>query len=869
MKFKFDPHQEYQLDAVNAVVGLFEGQGKAASARRDDPSNLFGIYPNVLSLAPEEVQENLAKVRAERELTDGEPTNEMDFSVEMETGTGKTYVYLRTIFELNKQYGWTKFIILVPSVAIREGVIKSLNITRRHFSELYDNVPFRFYEYQAKNISRVKHFADSNTINIMVMTMQAFVGDNKVLNKERDQMQGERPIAYIQKTKPILILDEPQNMEGEATKEALKNFNSLLRLRYSATHKNAYNLVYQLTPYDAYQLGLVKKIEVYSVTDDDSGISRPMLNLLAVRPGKTIKATVEVIAKDAEGNAKKKKLSVGDGDNIAQKANNDIYDGYLVDGMQAHVPGFVDQATIHFSNGVEIVEGEGVGGSHETVMREQIRTTIELHFEKRAMLREMGIKPLSLFFIDKVSSYVADDGFIRTVFLEELERIKGTYGHAELDAAAVHKGYFAMRGEKYIERESAMQENKEAFELIMRDKERLLSLDEPTEFIFSHSALKEGWDNPNVFNICTLRETVTQTRKRQEIGRGMRLCVNKDGDRVFARNVNLLSVVANESYAEYVDQLQAEMAQDGIYHAPPPPRNAKRKKTVKLKKGFEKDADFAEMWERISKRTRYFVDIDSEDLVQVCAREIGTLRVQKPRMQVKRAGVNIAREGVTAGVIGARSDDIVQVRRSIDVVESIKNETKLTRKTVAEILLRADNAKMFVTNPERFCFEASRIIKAELTKKFVEQVSYEVVPETYSTSQFESMLAYKDTIQPVTKSIYDAIVYDSDVEQKFALKLNEDERIKLFIKLPNWFKVDTPVGSYNPDWAIVTVRRNLQGKGGDEKIYFVIETKGNLNNLRKAEQEKIASAKKHFEVISVNYKEVDSFDQFVAGVEES
>jgi len=238
-------------------------------------------------------------------------------------------------------------------------------------------------------------------------------------------------------------------------------------------------------------------------------------------------------------------------------------------------------------------------------------------------------------------------------------------------------------------------------------------------------------------------------------------------------------------------------------------------------------------------------------------------------MQVKRAGVNIAREGVTAGVIGARSDDIVQVRRSIDVVESIKNETKLTRKTVAEILLRADNAKMFVTNPERFCFEASRIIKAELTKKFVEQVSYEVVPETYSTSQFESMLAYKDTIQPVTKSIYDAIVYDSDVEQKFALKLNEDERIKLFIKLPNWFKVDTPVGSYNPDWAIVTVRRNLQGKGGDEKIYFVIETKGNLNNLRKAEQEKIASAKKHFEVISVNYKEVDSFDQFVAGVEES
>ena len=867
MKFKFDANQEYQLDAVNAVVGLFEGQDKTASTRLADDSNLFGIYPNTLSLAPEEVQENLTKIREHNGITNGDATEEMDFSVEMETGTGKTYVYLRTIFELNKQYNWKKFIILVPSVAIREGVIKSLQITQRHFADLYDNVPFRFFEYQSKNISRVKHFADSNTINIMVMTVASFNSDKNVLYSSRDQMHSEQPISYIQKTNPILILDEPQNMEGEATKESLKNFNSLIRLRYSATHKNAYNLVYQLTPYDAYQLGLVKKIEVYSVTDDDSGISRPFLNLLAVRPGRTIKATIEVIVKDDQGDAKKKKLSVGDGDDIAEKTNNEIYDGYLVDGMQARVDGFVDKAHIHFSNGIEIAEGEGVGGSREDVMRQQIRTTIQLHFEKRAQLRGLGIKPLSLFFIDKVSSYVAEDGFIQNVFLEELHQIITTLGLEKLKVDRMHKGYFAMRGERYIEQENAMEKNNEAFQLIMRDKERLLSMDEPTEFIFSHSALKEGWDNPNIFNICTLRETITQTRKRQEIGRGMRLCVNQSGERVFQRNLNLLSVVANESYAEYVGQLQSEMAQDGIYKAPPAPHNAKRKKLIKLKKDFQKNEDFAQIWEQISKRTRYFVDIESQDLIDICAKRLANLRVQKPRTQVTRAGVTISSDSVTAGVIGTRSENITQVRRTIDVVETLKNETKLTRKTIAEILIKADNAKMFITNPERFCFEASRIIKAELTKKFVEQVSYEVVPESYSVKQFENISGYKDSIQSVSKSIYDAIVYDSEVEQKFALKLNDDERIKLFIKLPNWFKVDTPVGSYNPDWAIVTTKRDLQGNESDEKIYFVIETKGNLNNLRKVEQEKITSAKKHFEVISVNYKEVQNFDQFVSEFE--
>src|SRR3989344_2781740 len=322
MKFQFDPNQTFQIDAIKSIVDVFEGQEKNTSAR-NLAGDLFGIYPNFLSLSVKEVLANVKKIQEKNAIKNGGIMQDLDFSIEMETGTGKTYVYLRTIFELNRRYGWEKFIILVPSVAIRGGVIKTLQITNEHFSGLYNNPRYRFYEYRSKNISQVKHFPDSNNINIMVMTVGAFNKDANVLYSARDQMQGEQPISYIQKTNPILILDEPQNMEGEATKEALKKFNSLFRLRYSATHRNPYNLMYQLAPYEAYQLGLVKKIEVYSVTDDDTGISRPYLNLVSVEAGKTIKAKVEVITKDTNGNPKKSKLTLKQDDDLAEKKGND------------------------------------------------------------------------------------------------------------------------------------------------------------------------------------------------------------------------------------------------------------------------------------------------------------------------------------------------------------------------------------------------------------------------------------------------------------------------------------------------------------------------------------------------------------------
>jgi|CXWL01.1.fsa_nt_gi type III restriction enzyme len=874
MRFKFDANQDFQLEAVNAITDIFEGQPRRQSVTVHVPTlgisgtlplqDTYGIYPNELTLSDEEVFENVTKVQERNKIGNGGTVEDFDFSIEMETGTGKTYVYLRTIFELNKKYSWKKFIILVPSVAIREGVIKTLQITKDHFAELYDNVPYRFYEYQSKNISQVKRFADSSNIDIMVMTVGAFNKDANVLYAARDQMQGEQPISYIQKTNPILILDEPQNMEGEATKEALKNFNSLFRLRYSATHRNTYNLMYQLTPADAYQLGLVKKIEVFSVTDDDTGISRPTLNLIAVEAGKTIKAKVEAIVKDAEGTYQKKRFTLKQGDDLAEKTNNDVYVGYIVDALDADAPDMGQVGKIRFRNSVEITQGENVGGNHEQIMREQIEQTLRLHFEKRTKLRDMNIKVLSLFFIDKVSNYVDSDGFIRSTFIQEFNRLKGEYDLKELDADTVHKGYFAKRGEEYLEREKSIAENQEAYELIMKDKERLLSFDEPTEFIFSHSALKEGWDNPNVFNICTLRETIAPIRKRQEIGRGMRLCVNQDGERVFLKHVNLLSVIANESYSAYVSQLQGEFVEDGIYKAAPVPHNAKRRKTVKLKKGFEKDADFSAIWDRISKKTRYQVQVNTERLITGCATKIEKLTISKPQIRVERAGVDIAAGGISARVVGSRADSLSQTKRVIDCIEFIKNETKLTRQTVADILTKANNPTAFLNNPERFCFEVSRIIKEELIKDYIEQIRYEVVDEKYGIDQFDNIESYKDATHPVTNSIYDAVVFDSEVEKNFAVELDADERVKLFIKLPNWFKVETPIGGYNPDWAIVTAKRDLQGNEDKERIYFVIETKGDVSNLRPTEQAKIASAKKHFEVIEVKYKEVDNYKEFIS-----
>lgn len=887
MKFKFDPNQEYQLQAVNSVIDCFEGQEKT-TAQTVAGLGLFGIYPNVLTLSEEEVLKNIQSVQKTQNLKlsgedkllmedgdlllaeDGSPigleSSVKDISVEMETGTGKTYVYLRTIFELNQKYGWKKFIILVPSVAIREGVIKTLKITEDHFKELYANTPFRYYEYKSKNITQVRHFADSSVINIMVMTVGAFNKDANVLYGARDQMQGEQPIEFIKKTNPILILDEPQNMEGDATRKALENFNALFRLRYSATHKNPYNLVHQLTPYDAYQLGLVKKIEVFSVTDDDSGTSVPHMVFVEAKPAKTasgIKAKVELAFVDADGNRKVKATNVKKSDDLTELTGNKAYDGYVVSNIDADAPEFGAEGKVHFTNGFILSRGTAINQNKEDIWRRQISETIRLHIEKKHKHKDFDIKVLSLFFIDKVANYEGADGMIRKIFTEELSKVKDVFALGQNSIDSLHTGYFAKKKDgSFIEQDSAIEKNDEAYELIMKDKERLLSFSEPVEFIFSHSALREGWDNPNVFNICTLNETTSSMKKRQEIGRGMRLCVNQDGDRIFDRRINLLSVVANISYADYVASLQAEFQEDGIYKTPQLPHNAKQRNKIALKPGFQKDENFKELWDRISKKTRYLVKVNTEALITNSAKGISEIRLQKPHIRVERAGINISAEGIKSLVLGAESGDTGATQtRTMDCISEIKAHTRLTRSTIAEIVLKANNWEAFFNNPDRFVVEASKIIKQELVKTYVEQVSYEVISDAYKAEEFKTIESYEDSTLAVTRSIYDAIVHDSDVEKNFALNLEQDERIKLFIKMPNWYKVETPVGGYNPDWAIVTAKRDLKGNES-EKVYFVIETKGDVNNLRPTEKAKIESAKKHFEVIHVNYQEVDSFDKF-------
>jgi len=866
MKFKFDPNQEFQLNAIDSIVDLFEGQSKI-DGHNSSSQSLLGVYSNQLSIDRDTILTNAKKIYDKNKIGNGGIVSDLDFSIEMETGTGKTYVYLRTIFELNKKYGWKKFIILVPSVAIREGVIKTLELTKTHFAEIYDKTPYRFYEYQSKNISQVKNFADSNNIEIMIMTVGAFNKDANVLYGERDQMQGEQPIKFIQKTNPILILDEPQNMEGEATKEKLKEFNSLFRLRYSATHRNPYNLMYQLTAYDAYQLGLVKKIEVFSVTDDDTGISNAYLNLIDVKSSKTeIKAIIEVFTKDENGNVKIKKLTVKRNDDVAFKTKNSAYEGYIVDGMTVDNPDFGVVGSIKFKNGISIRYGENTGKDKEEIMREQISQTIKIHFEKKKRLEEEKIKVLSLIFIDKVDNYIKEDGIIRKFFIEEFNKIKGEFGYGNLDVNKAHSGYFAKRNDEYLERERSIEENEQAYELIMKDKEKLLSFDEPTEFIFSHSALREGWDNPNVFNICTLNSTTSSMKKRQEIGRGMRICVNQEGNRIFSKQVNLLSVIANESYTDYVQRLQSEFVEDGIYKSAPLPENAKKKRIVKLKTNFENDENFMELWNKISKKTRFLVGVDTDNLIKISTNRIDKeVNILKPRIKIERVGINITEKEISSQIIGDDSKEFSESKRLFNVVEVIKNETKLTRATISSILMGLSSLQSFFNNPEKFTFEVIRIIKEELSKNYVEQISYELTQDKHSYKNFTNEHGYCDSIQEVEHSIYDSIIFDSEIEKNFALDLDSDERIKLFLKLPNWFKIPTPIGDYNPDWAIVTIKRDLSGTE-KEKLYFVIETKGNINNLRPTEKMKIDSAKKHFEAISVNYKEISSYSQFVQAI---
>lgn len=613
----------------------------------------------------------------------------------------------------------------------------------------------------------------------------------------------------------------------------------------------------------------MKKIEVYSVVDtDDEKQPGAFINLIGVTSSRlTFKAKAEVLVKDSKNNFKKKAVTLKQNDDLAKKTNNNIYDGYVVDEMTADAPDSDSVGSVKFKNGIEVKRGEDAGRDKKDIMRAQIRHTIERHIEKRQELKKKGIKTLSLFFIDRVDNYIKEDGFIRKTFDDVFNALKqNDKDLAKAKTEDVRKAYFAEKNGEFLERERAIAENKEAYDLIMKDKERLLSFDEPTEFIFTHSALKEGWDNPNVFNICTLNTTVSTMKKRQEIGRGMRLCVNQEGVRVFDRNINLLSVIANEHYSDYVSRLQTEFIEDGLYKAPPSPFNARRKRIVNLRKDFDKESDFVALWNRIAKKTQYSVMVNSDRLVKGCIEKINQLSIPRRQISVTKVQVDIGKTQVDYQPLKSSLKDIEAPKTPVDCVNFVKDETKLTRETVLKIF-NGINQRPFFNNPERFIFAAVQIIHESLIKDYVEQISYRLSDNTYCASQFEKIVSHKDSVQDITnkkKSIYDAVVFNSDIEKNFALDLDRDERIKLFIKLPAWFSLDTPLGGYNPDWAIVTVKIGAVGKESDEKIYFVIETKSSTDESQRRvfENQKIACAKRHFEVIKVRYKDISSFQEF-------
>ncbi len=850
MKFKFSKNLGYQIDAVSSIADIFDtGENVAKVTEAFSLISATQIVGNELEMDTTQILKNIQDIQ-KRNSIDATPAElgSMDFSIEMETGTGKTYVYLRTAHELYQKYGLKKFIVLVPSVAIREGVLKTFEQTKVHFSELYGN-DFEYFAYDSSRLSRVREFAQSIYPQVMVMTIQSFNSDDRIMRQTPDRFNGESPLSLVSATRPVVIMDEPQNMESELSKAAIADLKPIFKLRYSATHKEKHNLMYQLSPVDAYQQGLVKRIAVYGVKEDDA--NERMFRVKKIETGKgSPKARVMLELKKASGGFEVKEVLLSSEDDLARKTKNERYADLFVTEIDAR------NGRVELSDGSTHELAEEVEDK-EAIFRTQIRETIKAHFNTQEELDER-IKVLSLFFIDKVDNYVPADGLIRRIFNEEFEALKArSKRFANLAAADVHQGYFASKKEKgtevFSDTNGKTKADKEVYDLIMKHKERLLSFEEPISFIFSHSALKEGWDNPNIFQICTLRETHSTDKKRQEIGRGLRLPVDVHGDRVFDKNINVLTVIANESYREFVARLQAEYTDEG-YRVPPDPSDKRKQVKVMFRKQWAvSNEDFKKLWERISRKTRYNIVLNTQELIAKIVEEIN-VQIEPKRLvvRVERVSIDFDSNGKIKTIyensaVGERLD---RERHVGNVIVRIAQETSVTRQTVFDILSQVDNLDLIFENPEEYTRSVIVIIKEVLSSlQISEGLEYIPTGNVWDVGLFEDFISYKDRAIESEKSAYDHVAYDSEGEREFAESLERSSRITLFTKLPATFIVDTPLGTYNPDWAIV-----LKQEEG-EKLYLVRETKfvDNISNLRPIELFKTWCGKKHFEALDVDY----------------
>ena len=909
MRLQFESNQQYQLDAIQAVLDVFKGQPNTAGG-----AGVAGQLPleidgqqlsleatsargNVLALSSETIVKNVHSVQGQNGLSESVTGDEngnilfcvedsakdkeeviaqhektlvegMNFSIEMETGTGKTYVYLRTIHELHSQYGWKKFIIVVPSVAIREGVLKNLEITREHFKELYQNPEMNHYVWDSKKTGQAREFATNDTLQIMVITIDSFAKAQNIMNKMSDY---GRPLDFIRATRPIVIIDEPQNMETEIRKNAIASLNPLCTLRYSATHKHPYNLLYRLTPVDAYDNGLVKKIEVHSVLSEDA-YNEAYINVVKLeRSGKSrVLAHVEIDKSDERG-LQRKVVKVGPGDDLAEISGRSIYDGYIVEAIN-----FGEQA-VEFSNGQTVYVGQKSEGLREEILQRQIELAVEDHFEKQKALGG-GVKVLSLFFIDKVANYReymeggATKGKFAKWFEEAFTKVaakpKFTGVLDSLRAEDVHNGYFAAdkngqwKDSRDIKGEGGRTKDDDtAYNLIMKDKERLLDPNEPLRFIFSHSALREGWDNPNVFVICTLNESSSEMKKRQEIGRGLRLPVNIHGERVRDDNTNVLTVVANESYADFSRKLQTEIEDETGISFGGRIKNRDNRRQVKVNKNLQLDESFRELWERIKHKTTYHVELNDDVLVNEAARQLRLVEVARPQISDVKSRIVSMTDGFevneTPGAYRAAQQRDAHMP---DVLAFVQNRTDVSRKLIFRVLDEAEAFAKLARNPQQIIDETVRAINSAKAQAMVDGIRYHKTGESYDMRLFENkeLEAYlydaastsgAIAVEKPERTVYDYVTVDSSVEYDFMKSLEQADNVKFYVKLPGWFKIATPLGSYNPDWAVVF--------DGDKRVYFVAESKGsddiNDNHLSSSERGKILAARQHFKEIDVPY----------------
>ena len=1003
-------HQKFQSDAAKAVVDVFAGQPYLTPTYMMDRGT--GYYQTTLTedqdytgwsnqriipeLSDQLILDHLQKIQRDNQIA---PSNELEgrengynLTIEMETGVGKTYTYIKTMYELNRAYGWSKFIVVVPSIAIREGVYKSFEMTQEHFAEEYGK-KIRFFIYNSSQLTEIDRFASDSSINVMIINSQAFNAKGKDARRiymKLDEFRSRRPIDIIAKTNPVLIIDEPQSVEGKQTKERLKEFHPLLTLRYSATHRSdsIYNMVYRLDAMEAYNKRLVKKIAVKGISETGTTATNSYVYLESINLSKNDPtATIQFDVKQAAGTKTKSRI-VKIGDNLYDYSN----------GLEEYRNGFVVKTidgrddSVEFLNGVKIYAGDVIGKVNEDQLRRiQIRETILSHIQRERQLFSKGIKVLSLFFIDEVDHYRRYDaagqqtnGIFAQMFEEEYEDIVNNLqiGVNEedylkyLDSIKVsdtHAGYFSidkkgrMTNSKVNNKQEKTSDDTDAYDLIMKNKELLLDRDpkrSPVRFIFSHSALREGWDNPNVFQICTLKQSSSEVRKRQEVGRGLRLCVNQNGERMDANalgnevhNINVLTVIASESYDDFARGLQTEMAEavadrpqkvtvdlfvgkvvkdingneqvidtdtatiifesliengyvrrgqltdkyyeeksngslkiadeiadsseavfdivDSIYDPRAlQPENA-RSNNVELQVDEDKMAmpEFKELWSRINTKSVYVVDFDTDELIRKSIDSLdGQLRVSKIFFSVETGTMNDIRskEDLLTGssfVKEESSNYSVTANASssvkYDLVGKLVDETGLTRKAIIAILqgIQPNVFNQFKDNPEEFILKAAALINDQKATAIIEHITYDVLDEHYDTDIFtEPTIKGKLGVNAMkaNKHLYDHVVFDSSNERDFATDLDTNTDVAVYVKLPSGFYISTPVGHYNPDWAIAFY------EGSVKHIYFVAETKGSMNSmqLRLVEESKIHCAREHFKAISndnVIYDVIDSY----------